>query len=278
MLDSVESTSMSTCPKCSAEFTPSRSNQKYCSKPCQKATARNTSRGSRTVENKARSGRHYERASRLAEMVYSMPREQRLGVVKDILSFVSHDAGLRNILTDVDLLKQAPRKDQRKTIAQVANIYAKMFFGMSITAYVRAVREGVEVEGIECLEQYQKATTAPAPSLHAWTSKRRFRCNGNCHPESDVAKARKASRKAASVSFGASRGGNERLNEQSAEECLQYHQSHDAERVDQIVAASQARINALPLDSAQRREGIEEALDRKVDLSMQGVRNHSEAA
>lgn len=61
MLDSVESISMYTCPKCSVEFTPKRKNQKYCSRPCQ----RNGARGSRTGENSTMNRRHTDTAIHL---------------------------------------------------------------------------------------------------------------------------------------------------------------------------------------------------------------------
>lgn len=132
------------CPGCTTSFTPQRLNQSYCSRACQK----NASRGNRRVENRERSRRHYERAQRLAEMVYSASPQERLGVMKHILEFIPSDAGLRNILTDPEIHMQPPRADCRMNIAKAANAYTKKFYGLSIKRYMAAVRSGREPESI----------------------------------------------------------------------------------------------------------------------------------
>ena len=138
----------SECPACGTSFKRKRSNQTYCSRPCQRKTSRNTARGDRTPENKQRSSKHYERAARLTEMIYSTPPQERLGMMQHILSFIPHDAGLRNILTDLELHKEPPRADNRKNIVKAANAYTKKFFELSIKRYINAVQAGTEPEGI----------------------------------------------------------------------------------------------------------------------------------
>jgi hypothetical protein len=81
-------------------------------------------------------------------MIYSTPPQVRLGVMKHILSFIPHDAGLRNILTDPELHMEPPRVDNRMNIAKAANAYTQKFFGLSIKRYIKAVRAGEEPEGI----------------------------------------------------------------------------------------------------------------------------------
>lgn len=130
------------CPNCATEFQPKRSNQKYCRDACRKTASHNTARSDRTTEYAERSELHYERAGRLAEMVYFAAPGQRLGVMKHILSFVAIDAGLRNILADPKLLKEPPCKSGRKNIAQAANAYTQKFFGVSIKGYLTCIREG----------------------------------------------------------------------------------------------------------------------------------------
>ncbi|UWP91402.1 hypothetical protein K3X13_10000 [Aliiroseovarius crassostreae] len=151
MLDSVEpirlpeaapKVHLLVCPKCEAEFARKRSNQKFCSTECSKAATRNASRGNRKGENQKATELHHERASRLAEMVYSVPPSERFGMMKYILSFVGKDVGLRRILTDPKLLRQPPRRDNKKNIAQAASAYTKMFFGVSIKTYVRQLLDG----------------------------------------------------------------------------------------------------------------------------------------
>ncbi len=136
------------CPACGTSFEPKRSNQTYCSRPCQRKNSRNSARGDRSAEHKQRSRNHYERASRLKEMIYSTPPQERLGVMQHILSFIPNDAGLRNIMTDLELHKEPPSADNRKNIAKAANAYTQKFFGLSIRQYVKAVQSGTMPEGI----------------------------------------------------------------------------------------------------------------------------------
>ena len=69
------------CPQCDTEFTPRRTNQKYCSDPCRK----NATRGDRSRENEDRTIRHFERSQRLAEMIYTTPPNERLGYGGELL-------------------------------------------------------------------------------------------------------------------------------------------------------------------------------------------------
>ncbi|WP_299960357.1 hypothetical protein [uncultured Roseobacter sp.] len=137
------------CPVCQVEFIPKRTNQKYCTPKCQKAATKNTARKSREGEHRVRSVYHYERTMRLAEMLYTAHPQERLGTMQHILSFVEHDAGLRNILTDRKLLRAHPSKDKRlyfggsrKTFPQAANEYTKQFFGVSIVLYIKSAING----------------------------------------------------------------------------------------------------------------------------------------
>ncbi len=158
MLDSVDPIVMqspseelantSECPACGTSFMRKRSNQTYCSRPCQRKTSRNSARGDRSAENKQRSRKHYDRAARLTEVIYSTPPQKRLGMMKHILSLIPHDAGLRNILTDLELHKEPPRADNRLNIAKAANAYTQKFFGLSVKRYISAAQAGAEPEGI----------------------------------------------------------------------------------------------------------------------------------
>jgi hypothetical protein len=81
-------------------------------------------------------------------MIYSTPPQERLGMMQHILSFIPCDAGLRNILTDLELHKEPPRADNRKNITKAANAYTQKFFGLSIRRYIKAVQAGTMPEGI----------------------------------------------------------------------------------------------------------------------------------
>lgn len=164
---------LKSCPKCSQDFAPKRSNQKYCSDPCRK----NATRASRKRENKDRTIRHYERASDLEQMVYSVAPSERLGMMKYILEHVSHDAGLRNILSDPKLHREEPRKSGRKNIARAANAYTQKFFGLSVLTYIQRVRDGIDLKGIEV---NQNVDLGPVPNIkHKITTPR---CWHNCGP------------------------------------------------------------------------------------------------
>lgn len=149
MLDSVEpivlpNDQVCSCPGCNHDFMPKRSNQRYCSRACQ----RNAARGNRTKENAVRSYRHYERAARLSEFIYSIAPRERLGRMKDLLELAVTDSGLRNILTDPELLNHPPRADNRMNIAKAANAYVRKFYGLSIQSFVRAIQCGRNPEGV----------------------------------------------------------------------------------------------------------------------------------
>lgn len=158
------------CPKCETSFSPKRSNQKFCSRTCSKAATRNAARGDRSSGNKAMSAAHYERAKGLAEMVYSVPPQRRLGMMKHILDYVPIDAGLRRILSDPKLLKAHPINDGHlfyrgygKTITQAASAYTQKFFGVGIQTYLKQVREGTLNENHPVTPA---ACHSSAPRLH----------------------------------------------------------------------------------------------------------------
>jgi hypothetical protein len=136
------------CPTCKSSFEPKRSNQIYCAKSCQN----NASRGTRQIEANARNRLHYRRALDLAELVYTAPIDQRLGIMKTILEAArDHDAVLRNILRYPGFLKASPEDrylfhrrapGSYRTISQAANAYCRKFFGLSVADYLKDGFEG----------------------------------------------------------------------------------------------------------------------------------------
>lgn len=169
MFDAVDPIVMSAdtaiiCPTCNNSFEPKRRNQKYCARSCQK----NASRGSREVEAEVRNKLHYRRALDLAELVYTAPIDQRLGIMKTILETArDHDAVLRNILRYPAFLGASP--DERKlfhrrapgsyrTISQAADAYCRKFYGLSVTDYLQ---DGFEGEH----EVTREVDFGPVPSL-----------------------------------------------------------------------------------------------------------------
>lgn len=125
--------SLPVCPKCQAEFAPKRRNQVYCGRECQRASSRNASRGSRSVENAERSRLHYERAKWLSHDLYRQPVDRRLGFMADVIEAArERDGQLRGILTDSSLLGAEPSRDGRKNIAKAADAYCRKFWGQGV--------------------------------------------------------------------------------------------------------------------------------------------------
>lgn len=142
-----------TCPKCSREYLPRRSNQRYCGAACQKSASRNSARGSRLRENAQRNREHYGRAAWLCYDLNRTRPDQRVSFVEAlILAARKHDAALRNILTDPALLGAAPdsaigklypdsANHQVKNIAKSANAYCRARWGLEIKAVVSGMSE-----------------------------------------------------------------------------------------------------------------------------------------
>ncbi|HBB83908.1 MAG TPA: hypothetical protein DC031_11670, partial [Sulfitobacter sp.] len=90
----LSSTALLCCPQCSVEFHPKRKDKKYCSPNCAKAATRNASRGGRSLEQKLANEIHYCRARDLADMLYTAPVTERLGIMKAMLDAATdHDSG-----------------------------------------------------------------------------------------------------------------------------------------------------------------------------------------
>lgn len=126
------------CSRCGTEF-PYRSNKKFCSPSCRKASSQEGARAkapanakhSRAV--KREQYRTYELAGLLADNLYALPPFERLGYLEDLVQQARSGAHprLRRILTNPQLIRPDPNKRflfPRRcpaycTIAQAANRY-----------------------------------------------------------------------------------------------------------------------------------------------------------
>lgn len=132
------------CPTCLQDFDRAnrRADARYCSRTCQ----RNSARGTRTVadspELRRRTAEHYRRAKQLAVDLYALAPFERLGGMAALIEEArTKCAQLRNILSDPKLLG-AGREDRLlfhrrapgtyKTIAQAADAYCRMFWGHGV--------------------------------------------------------------------------------------------------------------------------------------------------
>lgn len=133
-----------TCPKCSRQFQPRRSNQRYCGRTCQKAATSHSARGSRQIENSQRNRDHYVRAAWLSYDVNRMPEAKRQALLCDqVASAKGGNARLRNILTDPKLLgadRASPigklypdsRDHAALNIAKLVHRYCRRRWGMGL--------------------------------------------------------------------------------------------------------------------------------------------------
>lgn len=128
------------CFRCGAEF-PYRSNKRFCSPPCRKASAQDEARA-KTPANaqhslavKREQCRTYELAALLADNLYALSPFERLGYLEGLVQHArsgSHPR-LRRILTNPQLIYPDPNKRflfPRRcpaycTIAQAADQYCK---------------------------------------------------------------------------------------------------------------------------------------------------------
>ena len=103
MLDSTNM--LTTCPKCGEGFTPARSNQKFCSRGCQK----NTTRGPRTVgespEERQRQAARSGRLKGLSDAFFETPPQYRAAFMVALITEARAKGELRKWVTKWELLR-----------------------------------------------------------------------------------------------------------------------------------------------------------------------------
>lgn len=137
-----------TCTHCGKSFSQSRRDQIHCSAKCRKAHSQRARRKDNPVNaaTSATKRRHdqvfFDKALRLAEMLYSLPVPERLGFMKSLIDEArSGNTLLREILSNHYLLK-AGRHNRRHfhrrcpaayfTISQAADRYCRRYWGASV--------------------------------------------------------------------------------------------------------------------------------------------------
>lgn len=98
------------CPRCGQTFQRKRKDQRFCSRPCQKATTHNASRGPRTtaecITRRHEKRRQWATLAYLNETYYGTVPSGRLGLLKWWLDLArGGDATLRAALTRPDFTK-----------------------------------------------------------------------------------------------------------------------------------------------------------------------------
>lgn len=188
-IETLTDTSATACPACGIAFIPSRKNQGYCSRSCQK----NDRRGFRHIENFARDEHEAARARDLRDMLYGAPPSERLDIMKDILDAAYRDSGLRNILTRPELLSDKPFSAGRgqMNIAQAADAHCKRLLRMSVRTYVKHARKGdaldVHIEPVLDRQDHD-----PVPKLTTKLTSKNVKCIHRPLPDGDDGKIRDA--------------------------------------------------------------------------------------
>ena len=114
-MSSLQSTT--TCPECRLDF-PCRSNKKFCSAGCRKASSQRVRRQEQPVNaansptTKRDQREIFELAVRMAEALYTMPPGQRLGYIEEVVQLARSGQcpQLRKILTMPILIRPDPNK------------------------------------------------------------------------------------------------------------------------------------------------------------------------
>lgn len=124
------------CPKCGLEFIQGRSNQQYCSNPCQKAATRNASRGPRTVadspEERLRQATRSNRLQNLSNAFFETPPTYRAEFMEKLIAKGRRNKELRRWLTNSDALgcRAHHRGTGRLHIAFCLVHYCREVYGM----------------------------------------------------------------------------------------------------------------------------------------------------
>jgi len=134
------------CAHCRKTFSY-RPNKRFCSSNCRKRNNEGIKNSVFSLAKRRENGEFFERSLRLAEVVYSAPPYERLGIMKDLIAEArtGEDRQLMDILTNQKLLRPNPAhetwlfyKGQRSycTIAQAANNYCKRFWKADARAVI----------------------------------------------------------------------------------------------------------------------------------------------
>ena len=136
------------CEYCDTPFRRRRKDQRYCSDKCRKAAYQDKNRKENPVNStlspqKWRENYElFDRALRLAEMLYTMPVGERLGFMKGLIDDARHgNVKLKNILLNPAILKARyfdehmfykKRPAAYRTIGQAADSYCRRYWGASV--------------------------------------------------------------------------------------------------------------------------------------------------
>ncbi|WP_435669654.1 hypothetical protein [Maritalea sp.] len=164
----------SICPTCEAEFTPRRSNQKYCSENCRKANYQRKDRLTNPKNSWGSPTKRYDnrilfdRTMLMTEKLYSMKPSERLGYIKGLIDEArSGNSDLREILTNKYILGAGPEQMRLfwrqcrayPNIVKCANSYCRKFWNAGVIDVVKGIAPEPET-GELVFESYVTLVTA----------------------------------------------------------------------------------------------------------------------
>ena len=134
------------CDRCGETF-PFRANKRFCSSNCRKRSSEGKRNSNSSVAKRRENTEFFERSIRLAEVLYSAPPYERLGIMRGLIEEArkGEDRQLMDILTNQRLMKPNPEQDKWLfykrsksycTITQAANNYCKRFWKADARAVI----------------------------------------------------------------------------------------------------------------------------------------------
>ena len=130
------------CCVCGTTIQSQRTTKKYCSANCRKKANRNQQYSASSTTKARTNAEFFDRAKRLAEVLYTLPPEKRLGFMQQLIGEArAGNTKLREVLTSQKLLRPNPIEEKHLfhrsdpaycTIAQAAQYYCKRFWKANV--------------------------------------------------------------------------------------------------------------------------------------------------
>lgn len=130
------------CCVCGTTIQSQRTTKKYCSANCRQKANRNQQYSASSTTKARTNAEFFDRAKRLAEVLYTLPPEKRLGFMQQLIGEArAGNTKLREVLTNQKLLRPNPIEEKHLfhrsdpaycTIAQAAQYYCKRFWKANV--------------------------------------------------------------------------------------------------------------------------------------------------
>lgn len=130
------------CCVCGTTIQSQRTTKKYCSANCRQKANRNQQYSASSTTKARTNAEFFDRAKRLAEVLYTLPPEKRLGFMQQLIGEArAGNTKLREFLTNQKLLRPNPIEEKHLfhcsdpaycTIAQAAQYYCKRFWKANV--------------------------------------------------------------------------------------------------------------------------------------------------